>query len=111
MKTAVKLSKTLKPASGPGWVSHEEAMVTMLKKDPEFAAEYLRLAWEESKTQEELLIAMRHVAQARGMAAVAKKAGMGRESLYRALSAKGNPTVTTLMAINKALGIKLTVAA
>jgi probable addiction module antidote protein len=111
MKTPVKRNKPKKPTSGPGWVSHEESVVKMLKKDPKFAAEYLRLAWEESETQQELLIALRHVAQARGMAAVAKKAGMGRESLYRALSANGNPTVATLLAVTKALGFKLTLEA
>jgi probable addiction module antidote protein len=83
----------------------------MLRNDPEFATEYLRLALEESETQQELLTALLRVAKARGIATVAKDAGIGRESLYRALSAKGNPTVTTLMAVTKALGFKLTVEA
>jgi probable addiction module antidote protein len=39
---------------------------------------------------------------------VAKSAGIERESLYRALSARGNPRFTTLVAVAKAMGLKLT---
>lgn len=47
-------------------------------------------------------------AKAQGMAAVAERAGIARESLYRALSpANGNPTVKTLLAILSAAGLKL----
>jgi probable addiction module antidote protein len=51
------------------------------------------------------------VARARGMAAVAKKAGLGRESLYKALSTGGNPRLDTLLKIVNALGLKLKIAA
>jgi probable addiction module antidote protein len=58
------------------------------------------------------LIALRRVAEARGgIAKVAKAAGIERESLYRALSARGNPRLSTLVAVTKALGLKLTVEA
>jgi probable addiction module antidote protein len=57
------------------------------------------------------LIALRHLAQARGIAKVAKHAGIERESLYRALSARGNPRLSTLVAVTKAIGLKLTVEA
>jgi probable addiction module antidote protein len=40
---------------------------------------------------------------------VAKAAGIERESLYRALSAKGNPRLCTLVAVTKAVGLRLTV--
>ena len=81
------------PASRP----HDAAVVELLKQDPDFASVYLAAALEESEQpggQKALLSALRHVAEAQGMAAVAERAGMPRESLYRALSAKGNPTIS-----------------
>ena len=46
-----------------------------------------------------------------GMARIAKLAGIQRESLYRALSARGNPRLSTLRAVAKAVGLRLTVEA
>jgi probable addiction module antidote protein len=54
-----------------------------------------------------LLAAIRHIAEAQGMAKVAEKAGIPRESLYRALSPKGNPTIKTLLAVMGAAGLQL----
>lgn len=50
------------------------------------------------------------VARARGMTQVAKDAGLSRESLYKALSADGNPEFSTVIRVVKALGLKLSVA-
>jgi probable addiction module antidote protein len=59
-----------------------------------------------------LLIALRRIAEAKGgLAKVAKAAGIERESLYRALSARGNPRLSTLAAVTRAVGLKLTVEA
>jgi len=58
-----------------------------------------------------LLLALRHLAEAQGIAKVAKAAGVQRESLYRALSPRGNPRLSTLVAVTKAIGLKLTVKA
>ena len=91
-------------------VSHDEAMVRRLRKDPEFAVEYLKAALEDDEPTV-LLIALRHLAQAQGIAKVAKAAGLQRESLYRALSPRGNPRLSTLVAVTKAIGLKLTVEA
>ena len=88
--------------------SHDEAIVRRLRKDPEFAAEYLKAALEDEDAPQVLLIALRHVAQARGIAKVAKAAGVERESLYRALSIRGNPRLSTLVAVTKAIGLRLT---
>jgi len=52
---------------------------------------------------------LRHLAQAQGVAKVAKAAGIERESLYRALSERGNPRLSTLFAVTKAVGLRLTV--
>jgi probable addiction module antidote protein len=46
-------------------------------------------------------------ARARGMAEIARETGLSRESLYRALSADGNPELATVMKVLKALGIRL----
>ena len=91
-------------------VSHDECMIRELRADPKFAAEYLKVALEGSEEPAVLLIALRRIANARGgIAKVAKAAGIERESLYRALSARGNPRLSTLVAVTKAVGLKLTV--
>lgn len=84
-------------------------MIHRIRRDPGFAAEYLKAALEDADEPRVLLIALRHVAQARGIANIAKAAGVQRESLYRALSAKGNPRLSTLFAVAKAVGLRLTV--
>ena len=90
--------------------SHDEAMVRELRENPDFAAEYLRAALEDAEEPRVLLVALRRVAEAQGgVAKVAKAAGIERESLYRALSAHGNPRLSTLVAVTKAMGLKLTV--
>lgn len=96
------------PASRP----HDAAVVELLKEAPDFASVYLAAAREESGEpggQQALLSALRHVAEAQGMAAVAQRAGIPRESLYRALSANANPTIKTLLAVLGAAGLQLAV--
>lgn len=56
-----------------------------------------------------LLSALRHVAEAQGMAQVVERAGIQRESLYRALSPKGNPTLKTLLAVSDAACLHLSI--
>lgn len=90
-------------------ISHDEAIVRRLRRDSDFAAEYLKAALEDEDEPRVLLIALRHLAQARGVAKVAKAAGVERESLYRALSANGNPRLSTLVAVTRAIGLRLTV--
>jgi probable addiction module antidote protein len=89
--------------------SHDESIVRRLRRDPDFAAEYLRAALEDTDEPRVLLLALRHLARAEGIAKIAKAAGVQRESLYRALSADGNPRLSTLVAVTKAIGLKLTV--
>lgn len=91
-------------------ISHHEAMVKELRENPGFAAEYLKAAIEDTDEPGVLLIALRRVAEAQGgVASVAKAAGVERESLYRALSPRGNPRWSTLVAVTRAMGLKLTV--
>jgi probable addiction module antidote protein len=93
-------------------ISHDEAMIEALRRNPNFAAEYLKAALEDDDEPQVLLIALRRLAEAQGgLAKVAKAAGIQRESLYRALSSRGNPRLSTLQAVTKALGLRLTVEA
>ncbi len=91
-------------------VSHDAVMIKRLRKSPAFAAEYLKAAIEDAEEPRVLLAALRQIAEARGgIAHVAKAAGVERESLYRALSPRGNPRLSTLFAVTKAMGLALTV--
>jgi probable addiction module antidote protein len=79
-----------------------------LKTDKEIVA-YLNAALEDGEPAV-LLEALRNVAQAKGgMGALAKTAGVNRESLYRTLSRRGNPKIETIMVLLSVLGLKLTV--
>ena len=55
--------------------------------------------------------AIGNIARARGMTQLAKDTGLGRESLYKALSGSGNPSFDTIMKVTKAFGLKLRVEA
>ncbi|MGD0939824.1 MAG: addiction module antidote protein [Terracidiphilus sp.] len=96
-----------------GVVSHHEREVEELRADKGFAIAYLQAAMEALDNPEERaggLIALRAVAEAYGgLGAVAAQAGISRESLYRALSPKGNPTLKTLVAVLKTVGLRLSV--
>lgn len=93
-------------------ISHEAALIRELRGDSRFAAEYLKAALEDTEEPRVLLIALRQIAEARGgIAKIAKAAGIERESLYRVLSSRGNPRLSTLVAVTKAVGLKLTVEA
>jgi probable addiction module antidote protein len=89
-------------------VSHRARLVSELRADAKLASAYLNAAAEE-KDRRVYLTALRTIAEAQGMAKVAKAAGVPRESLYRALSSGGNPRLSTLHAILKAAGLKLAV--
>jgi probable addiction module antidote protein len=94
-------------------VSHDERSIEELREDHGYAVALLQLAMESLDNPEErggALLSMRAVAEAYGgLGAVAAQAGISRESLYRALSPKGNPTLKTLVAILKTLGLRLSV--
>ena len=89
-------------------VSHRERLIGELRTDPALAAAYLSEAAEDGDPRV-YLAALRTVAEAKGMAKLAKAAGVPRESLYRALSSNGNPRFSTLHAVLKAAGLKMAV--
>lgn len=78
-------------------------------KDPIEAAAYLNAALEDGD-REAFLLALRNVAEANGgMASVADKAHLNRESLYRTLSRRGNPEIRTLFNLLHGIGLRLNV--
>ena len=77
-------------------------------KDPKRAEAYINAALEDG-SQEELLVALKNVCEAHGMARTARKAKINRENMYRVLSAKGNPHLSTFTSILESTGLKLRV--
>ncbi|MDP2803728.1 MAG: putative addiction module antidote protein [Phreatobacter sp.] len=75
---------------------------------PEAIAAYLEAVLEE-RDPSLFTHALGQVARARGMSQIAADAGLSREALYRALSRDGDPRLSTLSAVMKALGVRLTV--
>lgn len=74
----------------------------------EVISEYLSVALEDPDP-DMFLMAVRNVARAKGMTQLAKDAGLGRESLYKALSPGAKPRYDTLLKLVAALGVKLRV--
>jgi probable addiction module antidote protein len=77
-------------------------------RTPEEMAAYLD-AWLEEAPDDVSGIAraLGDIARAKGMSQVARDAGLSRESLYRALSADGNPSFATVIKVARALGVRL----
>jgi putative addiction module killer protein/probable addiction module antidote protein len=95
-----KMEGVIMPRSRPYKVGLEERL-----RDPKHVAAYLNAAGKES--QDVFLLALRDVAEAHKISKVALAAGVNRETLYRTLSASGNPTFTTLESILAAVGVEL----
>ena len=86
------------------------------KTQPFDAADYLKseddmIAYLEAALEEDdprvVAAALGDIARAKGMSQVARDAGLGRESLYKALSPEGNPEFGTVMKVVRALGLSL----
>jgi probable addiction module antidote protein len=96
-----------------GVVSHHEREIAELRGDRELADAYLKAAMASLDDPDERaagLLALRTVVEAHGgLGAVAAEAGISRESLYRSLSPKGNPTLKTLLSVLKTVGMRLSV--
>ena len=73
-------------------------------------AEYLSAAAVDRKP-DVFVAALGHVAKARGIAQIAKASGLGRESLYKTLSAGAHPRFETINSVLRALGVKFAVVA
>jgi probable addiction module antidote protein len=90
-------------------VQHDDWLYQQLQ-DAGFAAEYLNAASEDDDPKT-YVSALRKVAEARGgISVIAQNAGISRESLYRMLSSRGNPTLKTLAAVLKSTGLKMVIS-
>lgn len=76
----------------------------------ESMAEYLSQVLEDGDS-DELIRALGHIAKAKGMAQVANASGLGRESLYKALSEGSQPRFETITKVIQALGFKMSIHA
>lgn len=89
--------------------SRDEAMAELYRSDPNLALEVINAILEYGD-QAELLIVLRQVALASGgVQAVAEQAQLNSTQLYRTLSSKGNPALSSFSAILKAMGLRLAV--
>lgn len=89
--------------------AHDDAMADLYRNDPELALEVINSILQDGD-QGELLTVLRQVAQASGgVQAVAEQAHLNPTQLYRTLSPKGNPALSSLTAILKAMGLRLAV--
>ncbi|EHQ1576679.1 DNA-binding protein [Salmonella enterica subsp. enterica serovar Infantis] len=113
--TATKIVKSLISKNDyPAAVDHNAAMIEELRADPDYANAYLANALEEINESGGLggfLVALRQVIEARGgISEAAKKSGLARQSIYRALSPNGNPTITTLAQLAAVAGLQFTLS-
>lgn len=76
--------------------------------DPVEAAEYLNAALEDG-SQEVFLMALKDVANAKGISEIARETNLNRENLYRILSTQGNPKLKSLNSVLHSVGLKLSV--
>lgn len=76
--------------------------------DSKEAAAYLNAALEDG-SKDLFLLALRDIAEAQGIAKLSKKTKLNRESMYRMLSGKGNPQLSSLTAILENIGLRLSV--
>ena len=89
----------------------DDVIVGCFREDPELAIAFLNTVLAEG-SQAELLIAMRQLTKAfGGIAQIAEQTGLNQTQLYRTLSSDGNPTLSNLMSILHAMGLRLAVQA
>jgi len=89
--------------------SHDDFMAEVFRKDPEHAIELLNEILEDGAWGEAMIV-LRQMSKAfGGVREVAEKSGLHGKTLYRTLSPKGNPQVSTLDAVLRAMGLRLAV--
>ena len=93
--------------NAPRDTSYDDSLMQALA-DPKEAAAYLDAVME-MEDAVALMLALRQVAKAHGMAEVTRRAEVGDKTLFRVLSEKGNPTIGTLNKVLHALGLRLSV--
>ena len=89
--------------------THDEATVESFRRDSKFAAAYLNAVLDEGN-RAEIMTALRYMTDAfGGVSAIAEKTRLNTTTLYRTLSAKGNPELNSFMEIMKAVGMRILV--
>lgn len=110
-KIKIKVAREAGDVNIPASIDHDTAMIDELRADPAYAEIYLQTALEdiyEPGGVGAFLIALRQIIEARGgVGEIAKKSGLARQHIYRALSANGNPTLSTITEITRAAGVRL----
>lgn len=90
--------------------SYDEWIVESLKGNEKAQAEYVQATIEDNQGfPKAILIALRHVAEARGFKNFAEETNLNRETLYRTLSENGNPTLENLTKMLDVLGLNISV--
>jgi len=90
-------------------ITFDDMMAESLRKDPAWAVDLLNSILEDGEPGE-LLMTLRQMSKAfGGVGEVARQAGINANTLYRTLSAQGNPQVNTLSAILRTMGLRLAV--
>ena len=93
----------------PARRSHDDATVESFKQDPKFAAEYLDAVLADGD-QEDVLTALRYMAKAfGGVRGLANGSRLNATTLYRTLSARGNPELRSLRSLLARMGLRLSV--
>lgn len=88
---------------------HDDAMAALYRSDPQLALDVINGILTDGD-QAELLIVLRQLTQAfGGVKSVAEQADLNPTQLYRTLSARGNPSLKTLVAVLKVMGLQLAV--
>jgi len=87
--------------------NYHDSLIKALK-EPSEAAEYINAALEEDDL-DTLLLALRDVAEARGMSEISRRSKLNRVSLYKMLSHRGNPHLGSVLHLLHAAGLKLSV--
>jgi len=90
-------------------VTFDDMMAESFRKDPAYAVDLLNSILEDGE-QGELLLALRQMSKAfGGVGEIARQTDLNANTLYRTLSEQGNPQVSTLSAILRAMGLRLAV--
>ena len=106
-----KRAETKRVVSRSRSVSHRQSILEWLRNDLSHAAALLEAALETGDAGD-FMAALRTVTEARGgVSKIAEETGLNREALYRTLSKKGNPQLSSLLPILQVAGLRLTVQA
>lgn len=90
--------------------SYDEWVIESLKGDEKAQAEYVQTTIEDNQGfPKAILVALRHVAEARGFKHFAEETNLNRETLYKTLSEDGNPTLESLTKMLDVLGLDIAV--